>query len=144
MTEISIAAMPEVSTGPDRHPVYCQYQGQSRPQGAYIALDCRDGNVWASYNPEIGDAVPLDVWNGHVLRFAISPYADGAWINGTMEALRPTFAAILAGYDPYWDGGNSVARFTDEASDATWSADSLAYEHEECDSECSVCWLEDE
>ena len=142
MTEISIADMPEVSTGPDRHPVHRQYPGQSQPQGAYIALDCRDGNVWASYNPEIGDAVPLDVRNGHVLRFAISPYADGAWINATMEALRPMFAAIIAGYDSHWNGRNS-ARFTNEAREAIWGVD-LACEPEECDSDCSVCWPDDD
>ena len=58
MSEITITPVAEASIGPARHPIYCQYQGQSGPQDAFIALDCRDGSAWADYNAEIGNAVP--------------------------------------------------------------------------------------
>lgn len=146
MSEITITPVAEASIGPARHPIYCQYQGQSGPQDAFIALDCRDGSAWADYNAEIGNAVPVDVWHGHILRFGISPYASGARINAEMEAMRPRFAEIVAGYSSHWDGSNTRARWTDEAVRAIGIAESETFEYPEdpCNGECAACWPEDE
>ena len=50
----------------------CVYPpGRQEPQACYIALDVRDGDFWAAYNPEVGNAVPMAVWHGIVCRWRI-------------------------------------------------------------------------
>lgn len=138
------------SYGEARHPLYVQYAGQSQPQGAYIALDCRDGQVWADYNGEVGNAVPMDVWHGHVQRFSVPASTDGRTINWLMDTLRPEFATIASGYEEVWDGSNHVARFGDEAEAALSKLGEQAMsgagafaalnDIEPCLDECPVCY----
>ena len=60
-----------------RAPVYCKYRGQELPQPAYLQLDLRgEPELTAGYNPEIGNAVPMYVWEGKALRWPLSPYTS--------------------------------------------------------------------
>lgn len=100
--------------------LYHVYPGQSRPQTAHVQLD-GGGRVTADWNGEIGNAVPMDVWNGRTLRWAVSPYLSGPAL---AEALAsPEVAALLeavaAGHDEEWNGSNHVGTLTPEAREAS-------------------------
>lgn len=53
-------------------PVFLKYEGQTKPQPAYIEMDSA-GVVIASANPEIGNAVTMDVWHQRTLQWSIDP-----------------------------------------------------------------------
>ena len=58
-------------------PVYCKYPGQILPQPAYIELDLRDEpELSAGYNPEIGNGMPVYVWEGRAIRWPIYPHTS--------------------------------------------------------------------
>lgn len=100
-------------------PVYMQYAGQCQPQPAYIALDA-DGDVYADYNSEIGNAVPCSVWNGLDRRIDISPFcsanglqqlfADKAFVNAVNR--------YYAGRSTEWDGNNWTSELNEDAEEA--------------------------
>ncbi|MBM9510058.1 hypothetical protein [Actinacidiphila acididurans] len=100
--------------------LYRHYDGQSEPQPAYIALDLEDARMWATYNAEIGNAVPFDVFHGIERRYGI-PLLTAQAANRVMEELRPLAERILADSTVDWDGNNNVA---------TLGADAQAAENE--------------
>lgn len=126
-TTITIDRAAEAPVGPDRHPVFEQYQGQFEAQPAYISCDLRTGEIWAAANGEIGNAVPMDVYHGHV-------------------RLAARMGPIIDGYESRWDGSNHVANFTEGAQQAlyaledAWSALASAWEEEPCLDDCTVCY----
>jgi hypothetical protein len=97
--------------------LYCQYSSQNQPQNCYVQLDCDAGVLSASYNAEIGNAVPMSVWHGHTLRWSC-PLLTGESADELMRSLEPLAERIVAGYEAQWDGSNHVARLTDDAMDA--------------------------
>lgn len=90
------------------------YPGQTEPQDCFIALDIRDGHMWADYNPEVGNGVPADVWHGLVRRYDIPPLTAQA-ANRVMEEIRPLAERIFTDSEEVWDGSNHVARLGDDA-----------------------------
>jgi len=92
----------------------CVYPGQMGPQDCYIALDLRDGSMWADYNGEIGNAIPFDVHHGIVRRYPI-PVLVPATVNDLMEQIAPHAQAVVDHSDIVWDGNNHVAKLDDEA-----------------------------
>ena len=97
--------------------LYCQYARQTNPQDAYVALDTRDGRMWADYNAEIGNAVPSNVYHGQVRRYAIPPLkADTA--NALMRSLVPLAQRVLDGAEMVWNGNNHVTRLSEDAQEA--------------------------
>lgn len=99
-------------TTPDE--LYRHYDGQSEPQGAYIALDLEDSTMWADYNAEIGNGVPASVYHGRTRRYSI-PLLTAAAANRVMAELRPLAERIVAGSDIDWDGSNMVASLNEDA-----------------------------
>jgi len=99
-------------------PLYYQYPGQSRPQPAYIEL-AEDGAVTAGWSGEIGNAMPMRVWNGRTLRWAVSPYLSGNELAELIDELRPLLEQMHAGHTVEWDGSNRVGRLTAEARQAS-------------------------
>lgn len=77
-----------------RKPLYHQYPRQFRPQGAYIEIDTRDGSVMADWNPEIGNAVPSDVYNGAVVRIPITASAPKGKLVAFLKAHSALFDAV--------------------------------------------------
>lgn len=127
--------------GRSAHPVHRQYARQDEPQPAYISLDCRNGSVEADYNGEIGNAVPLEVHHGHVLRFDISPYASSGNINAALRQYRPQFQRIVNGYSEQWDGSNHIARYSPDAEAAIAELmDRELAAGSECRSLCRICY----
>lgn len=90
--------------------LHCHYRGQTATQPCFVALNCQTGDLTAAYNPEVGDAVPMDVWNGHTLRWCI-PALRGPAANVLLKSLVPYAEKIVAGYDRHWDGQNYIATY---------------------------------
>lgn len=93
----------------------CQYDGQYQPQPTFIALELRDGGeLYAAYNPEIGNAVPMDVYHGHIRRYPIHTQSV-TLANKLMRQILPLAERVWEGYESAWNGSNHVARFTEDA-----------------------------
>ncbi len=99
------------------HQLYAHYQGQTDRQDAYIALDLRDGRMWAHYNPEIGNAVPMSVYHRAVQRWYMPPFRAST-ANRIMDTIASLAQAVLDGATVEWDGSNNVGRLTEDATDA--------------------------
>ena len=92
----------------DAAPLYRKYPRQFHEQDAYVEMD-EYGFISASYNPEIGNAVPMDVYQRRTLRFGITPYLSGHQLADILsqEKVKNLFATIYAGHDVRWDGRNN-------------------------------------
>jgi hypothetical protein len=97
--------------------MYHRYPGQTSAQGCYVELDARNGHLTASYNAEIGNARPVEVYHGHVQRWSIPVLKSNA-ANALLEQIRPFAARVCAGYESEWNGSNHVASFDIDAQDA--------------------------
>jgi len=97
--------------------LYCHYDRQTSAQDCYVELDCRNGTLSASYNAEIGNAVPFSVYHGHEQRFGI-PMLTAAAVNALMDQITPLAQRVIDGYESDWNGNNMVATFTDDAQAA--------------------------
>ena len=100
-------------------PLYRQYPRQHQPQGAFIELD-EYGFISASYNPEIGNAVPMYVWQRRTLRFGITPYLSGDEVADIIadEEVQNLLIRIHAGHEVRWDGSNHRGHLDGEAESA--------------------------
>lgn len=77
---------------------YCRYAREIYPQPAYVLLNCDTGKISADYSGEIGNAVPLSVWNRRVLRWQIDPAATGRAVAARIAENLDLFQQILDGY----------------------------------------------
>lgn len=94
--------------------LYGHYDGQSEPQGTYIELDTQAGTLSATYNGEIGNAIPFTVRHGLDRRYRI-PILTADAANRVMREIAPLADRIIAGTEAVWDGSNTVAEFTEDA-----------------------------
>ena len=103
----------------DAAPLYCKYHGQIHEQDAFVEMD-EYGFISASYNPEIGNAVRMDVYQRRTLRFGITPYLSGDELADILseENVKNLFATIYAGHDVQWDGSNHRGYLDGEAESA--------------------------
>jgi hypothetical protein len=99
----------------DNDALYHRYPKQDEPQDAYVELSL-DGQVTANWNGEVGNAVPIDVWNGRRLRFSVSPYISGQALATFLQrdALE-LLTVIYEGHSERRNGQNTVATLTPEA-----------------------------
>ena len=103
----------------DAAPLYKKYPSQIHEQDAFVEMD-EYGFISASYNPEIGNAVPMYVWQRRTLRFGITPYLSGDELADILsqEKIKNWFATIYAGHDVRWDGSNHRGYLDGEAESA--------------------------
>ena len=96
------------------------YPRQQQPQDCYLALDLRDGTFTADWNAEIGNAVPSEVYHGHVRRYAI-PVLSAETVNNLLHDMAPLAQRVIDGYDSRWNGNNHFAHLSEDAqaADAT-------------------------
>jgi hypothetical protein len=96
------------------------YPGQQQPQDCYLKLDLRDGEFTADWNAEVGNAVPSDVYHGHVRRYYI-PVLSAETANDLLRTLAPLAQRVLDSYESRWNGHNHVAVLNEdgEVADAT-------------------------
>lgn len=102
----------------DRIALHCRYGDRVDPQPAYVEID-EDGAVFADYDGEIGNAVPMTVWHKRTLRVPVAPEADctdlAAYLRGPGLAL---LQRIHDGHTVEWDGSNHVGALTSDAEAA--------------------------
>ena len=99
-------------------PLYKKYPNQTSEQDAYVELDCVNKTLAASYNSEIGNAVPFTVYHGHDQRFGCNAHLSESAVKSLLDECLPFAERIVQGYKSYWDGNNHRARFTDDAQTA--------------------------
>ena len=112
----------------DKAPLYFQYPQQCHTQPAYIALDCRgEGELSADYSGEIGNAVPIYIWNDLAIRWPIPAETGGLSLQALFE--DADFLAIcqriVDGFEEVWDGSNFVGRFDEDAESAKEEAEAM-------------------
>lgn len=116
--------MTTLSILPVRHSadLFNIYPNQSEPQACFIALDLCTGRMSAQTNPEIGNAVPMDVWHGLIRRYHLpgSPVAETA--NALLEDIASHAQIILDHAEVVWDGSNNVVHTHERTCEyAPWS-----------------------
>ena len=104
--------MSTLSILPVKHPVDLLniYPNETKPQGSFIELDLSSGRMSARYDPEIGNAVPMDVWHGIVRRYYLPGPLLAKAVNALMEDIAGHAQAILDHVEVVWDGSNNVVR----------------------------------
>jgi len=112
--------------------IYRQYDGQCQPQPCYIEIDLERDTIEASYNAEIGNAVPMEVWHGLRRRYEI-PCIFPATADELMAELLPLAERMAAGYECVWDGNNYIGELTDDAQAASDEIERICQEVEEED-----------
>jgi hypothetical protein len=111
----------------EKCPVFLQYDGQCSPQSAFIELDARDKSVYVSANTEIGNAVPVYVWNHKAVRIGISPYSRGYSIRNFIDEHMEEFEEILDDWEEVYNGQNYVGHFGEKAEKLIESLDNGDY-----------------
>ena len=109
--------------------IYCQYDGQCQPQDCYIEIDLDNSKIEASYNGEIGNAVPMAVWHNRISRYEI-PCIFPATADELMKELLPLAERMEAGYESIWDGSNYVGSLTEDAQAASDEIERICQEVE--------------
>jgi hypothetical protein len=84
------------------HPLYCHYQGQTRPQTAHIEIDYEERTISAAVNGVIGNGIPMSIWNGRVGRFSVDRNLTLDEINELLDDLAEHAATLC---DNYAEGG---------------------------------------
>lgn len=97
--------------------LYFKYFNQINPQDCYVELDCEREELTATYNSEIGNAIPASVFNGHDQRFSI-PCLNESSANALLEEILPLAERVVAGYESGRNGNNHVAKFSEDAKKA--------------------------
>lgn len=123
--------------------LYRHYKGQSSPQRCYLELDCRRRTLSASYDPEIGNAVPVRVWNRLAVRFGI-PCLTADAANTLMDEIAADCAEICDGFERVWDGHNHVGQFTPRASELLEALHYLQVSRSWDEDECVQRWQADD
>ncbi len=92
-----------------------QYSGQQQPQDIVVDLDLETGDLYMHYNSEIGNGVPMAVFNRRTIRWGVGgcPTIDEA--NRLLKAIEGSAQAILDGAEVVWDGHNYVGRLNEHA-----------------------------
>jgi hypothetical protein len=99
-------------------PLYDRYPGQTTPQPGYLDLD-EDGNVTYGTVAEIGNAVPMHVWHGRIIRWTMPSDIRGKTLHRLLTGKLPgLLERVHAGHSVEWDGSNHVGRLDDDASAA--------------------------
>ena len=114
-----------------RNPIYRQYEGQLSPQPAFIELDCDLATLRAGWSPD--NCVPESIHNNRILRWQVSPTMTCKSIRELFKRILADADTIVAGYDTFWDGNNTVGRYSQAAQAAR---DRIAYI---CEEEMSYC-----
>ncbi len=90
------------------------YRSQTNPQP--ICADILDdGTVHVFGNPEIGNAVPMDVYHGIIQRVGVWGVSTQAEAREWYRSNKTLIQRIVAGMDKRWDGNNFVGTLTDDA-----------------------------
>jgi hypothetical protein len=106
--------------------LYHKYSTEHSPQNTFIELDPEERILSAYSDGEIGNAVPMNVWNGRIRRYSLpDPYLTAETINWLMEKIEPLTERVVDGYECTWDGSNNVGNLDEDAAKAENEIDEL-------------------
>jgi hypothetical protein len=98
--------------------IHCKYPGQHEPQKIVIEINPSNGTLRAFYDPEIGGAVPMDVYHFH----RIWQWCDGGLscraVRAILRDVAPLADRVCDGHTVEWDGNNMSGRLTPDAESA--------------------------
>lgn len=95
----------------------CQYPGQYHVQPAHLELT-EDGIARVTYNPEIGNAVPMAVWHGREKRWSVPAAMKLRDMRKLLKDATPYLNRVYVGMGERWDGNNMVGTMTEDALEA--------------------------
>lgn len=107
----------------DPMPLYCQYDGASQPQEAYLYLT-EAGGLAALYDPSDGSTDAEA--HGRTRLWTINGNLGATQVNDLLTRVAPLAARVHAGLDVGWDGRNMVGRLDDDARRASREIERLA------------------
>jgi len=112
-------------------PLYRRYPGQCSPQGAFLELHPDSGAIAFGVNGEIGNAVPVDVWNNRALRWTVSERLTtrGLAKIAACPNVEKLVTRIIAGHSVVWDGSNNSGSLTRDAQEASDRLGEVLSEH---------------
>lgn len=120
-------------------PLFERYEGQLKPQPAFLELDPQNGSVRFGTDLEVGNGVPMDVWHHRVLRWDVPPNLTGRGCAEVYGEMSPLLEQVASGHSIEWDGHNMVGRMTEAAREASEGIeDRLRGAHESF--ECAEVW----
>lgn len=96
----------------------CTYPGQMEPQRAFYDLDLERDTVFATYDPEVGNAIPFRTWYGVARRYYFDPNLKKKVVNSMGKALLPLFERVRRGAVIELDNGNYKAYLNEDAKEA--------------------------
>lgn len=127
----ALASLPaaEICYVKGRSDLYHRYPGQTEEQGCYVELTPEDDTptLSASWNGEIGNAVPARVWHGRILRWGI-PCLTADAANRLLDKLLPLARRVVSGYSCGWNGSSHVGELDDLAQQASDKIERLCAE----------------
>lgn len=127
---VIVGHMVDISIDDGLAPLHCVYPGQTSPQPAYLEFEPDPDNdtqtLAAEYSGEIGNAVPMNVWHGVVIRLNVPATTQGAALRALQDDRE--FAALIQrivdGYSVAYDGSNHRGQLDADAQQAVNEAES--------------------
>jgi hypothetical protein len=104
--------------------LYKTYPGQNQPQSIFADVEA-NGIVSIGYNPEIGNAIPLCVWNGVTRRIVLHNICTKAEARLWYSENKETLKQLINGMDTKWNGANVIGTLTKEAYEAYYELQEL-------------------
>ena len=95
-------------------PLYNHYGSQTNAQDAYVEIHA-DGTINYESNSEIGNAVPVSVWNGRIRRIKIPNHFTATGYQQLHDYLMADLEIVINGMSEEWNGNNMVGTLTEEA-----------------------------
>lgn len=105
-------------------PLHCRYERQCKPQPAYLEIvpETASHSAYASFtwNSEVGNAIPMNVYHGIVRRIPCSPRLTQAELLELARDIAEDVDIVINGLgcELSRDGNNIVGTLTDEADEA--------------------------
>lgn len=107
-------------------PLFCQYPRQNSPQPAYVCLDCRSGNLYGDYNTEIGNAIPVSIYNGFIQIWGVNSAITHKALTDLLEEIAPLAQEVLDGYsEDLVNGCNYRGVLSEAAKNASEKIESI-------------------
>lgn len=122
--------------------LFLRYPEQTGCQPVYLWINCKDKSICMKPSPEIGSAVPADVYHGHTQRLPV-PQLRIAAANQLLNRVKGFAEHVFDGYVATWDGNNYVAKFSPIAKQAFTAIERIIENYCEPHCELSPCRAKD-
>ena len=93
-----------------------RYPGQCQAQPAYLEIR-ESGDIYCSWDGQIGNAKPARVWFDIDIRFPVSNELDEKQIEELIKEVEPLAKELLDKTEVAWDGNNHRRKIKGEAQE---------------------------